>query len=120
MADIQAVKTDYRLQQWAQIVHTCRASGLTNKVWCQQNGIAIKTYYYWLHKLRISVTAKTEATIQCSPAVPKLVEVSLAESRPQTSAGTIRLRYRDAEIEIPAHDVKGALCDILEALNGIC
>ena len=34
------------------IIHACNASGLTRKAWCEQNGIKIKTFYYWQRQLR--------------------------------------------------------------------
>ena len=48
MADVLAVRDEYRLQEWAQIHRRCRESGLSNREFCRQNGIAEKTFYYWL------------------------------------------------------------------------
>lgn len=41
-----------KLQYWLQMIHECRASGLTNRAWCEQNGISLKNYYYWIAKIR--------------------------------------------------------------------
>lgn len=41
-----------KLQYWLDVVRQCRASGLTNKVWCEQHDISLKSYYYWLSKIR--------------------------------------------------------------------
>ena len=41
-----------KLQYWLQVIHECRASGLTNQAWCEQNGISLKNYYYWIAKIR--------------------------------------------------------------------
>ncbi|WP_420371313.1 IS66 family insertion sequence element accessory protein TnpA [Mediterraneibacter faecis] len=34
------------------VIRQCRASGLTNQIWCEQHDISLKSYYYWLSKIR--------------------------------------------------------------------
>ena len=41
-----------KYQYWLHVIHECRSSGLTNQDWCEQNGISLKSYYYWISKLR--------------------------------------------------------------------
>lgn len=41
-----------KYQYWLNVIHECRASGLTNQKWCEQNGISLKSYYYWISKFR--------------------------------------------------------------------
>ena len=41
-----------KLQYWLRVIHECRTSGLTNRAWCEQNGISLKNYYYWIAKIR--------------------------------------------------------------------
>ena len=41
-----------KLQYWLDVIQQCRASGLTNQIWCEQHDISLKSYYYWLSKIR--------------------------------------------------------------------
>ena len=41
-----------KLQYWLDVIRQCRASGLTNQAWCEQNQISLKSYYYWIAKIR--------------------------------------------------------------------
>ena len=41
-----------KLQYWLDVIRQCRASGLTNQIWCEQHDIYLKSYYYWLSKIR--------------------------------------------------------------------
>ena len=41
-----------KLQYWLDVIRRCRASGLTNQLWCEQHDISLKSYYYWLSKIR--------------------------------------------------------------------
>lgn len=47
-----SAKTQINIQEWLEVIHRCRDSGLTNKQWCEENGISLKSYYYWLAKIR--------------------------------------------------------------------
>ncbi|WP_341876547.1 IS66 family insertion sequence element accessory protein TnpA [Defluviitalea saccharophila] len=46
------VTSQYRLNQWTEIVRQCRSSGQTIAVWCEENNIKRTSYYYWLKKIR--------------------------------------------------------------------
>ncbi len=69
MADVLAVRDEYRLQEWAQIHRRCRESGLSNREFCRQNGIAEKTFYYWLKRLR-------ETAVETQPQLVALEDVA--------------------------------------------
>ncbi len=34
-----------KLQYWLDVIQQCRASGLTNQIWCEQHDISLKSYY---------------------------------------------------------------------------
>ena len=52
--DISSLTPDkqVKLQYWLDVIRQCRASGMTNQDWCEQNDISLKSYYYWLAKIR--------------------------------------------------------------------
>lgn len=39
MADVLAVRNEYRLQTWTEIIRECRESGLSNREFCAQQSI---------------------------------------------------------------------------------
>ena len=39
-------------EQWLELITQCRASGLTDRQWCIQNGIPVSTFYYHIRALR--------------------------------------------------------------------
>lgn len=47
-----SAKTQLNIQKWLEIIHQCRDSGLSNQQWCEENDISLKSYYYWLAKIR--------------------------------------------------------------------
>ena len=85
MADVLAVRDEYRAQNWAMVIQECNSSGLSNREFCRQRGISEKTYYYWLRKLR-SHMAET--------AGPQLVQLEPAPVR----GDMLQIQYRGAVV----------------------
>lgn len=52
MDQVTLAKNQIRADRWHMLIQTCRQSGQTVVNWCEENNINIKTYYYWLRKLR--------------------------------------------------------------------
>ena len=74
---------DIRLQEWATIIREANNSGLHKKVWCEQNGISIRRFYYWLKKLRDHLLTLSAGTVppavQILPVFCELKAPGLAE-----------------------------------------
>ena len=51
MESLQRVNRQQRLAEWSRRVEACRSSGLTVVQWCQENGIAVSTYFSWQRKV---------------------------------------------------------------------
>ena len=47
-----------RLQSWSQIVRDCCESHLNKSEWCRQNGISLKSFYYWQRRVRQSASSQ--------------------------------------------------------------
>ena len=107
MGDVLAVRDEYRLQGWAEIMRDCQASGLTNREFCAQRGISEKTYYYWLRKLQQTAAASIPA--------PQLVR--LEENGEVPEKRRIEIRYGDAELKLPADVDLKAVIGLLNALR---
>ena len=45
-------KQRLKAEKWLAIIRECINSDLSNEVWCEQNNVSIKSYYYYLAKLR--------------------------------------------------------------------
>ena len=52
--EISEAKQYVKLREWSAMIQTCKASGLTVKAWCEENGIGKKTYYYRLKRVRLA------------------------------------------------------------------
>ena len=99
------VRNAYRMEQWRQTIQECQKSGLSKKAYCQQQGISEKTYYYWLRKLR---TAAVEQV------APEIMELEPEEGK---QADVLYIRYRGAELTLPAETDIEAIAAVLRSLQ---
>ena len=106
MADVLAVRDEYRAQNWAMVIRECGNSGLSNREFCRQRGISEKTYYYWLRKLR-SQMAETVA--------PQLVPLEPVAELDDL----LQIQYRGAELKLPAGVDMDAVAAILRSLQSL-
>ena len=106
MADVLAVRDQYRAQNWAMLIQECNNSGLTKREFCQQRGISEKSFYYWLRKLRGHM-AETSG--------PQLVQL---ESVPMQS-DMLQIQYRGAELKLPSGVDIDAVSALLRAIQSL-
>lgn len=103
MADALAMQEEYRIQEWAEIYQRCKESGLSNREFCRQNGIAEKIFYYWLKKLR-------ERNLEQQPQFVALPEI-------EDAASMIRIQFGKAVLDLPAWTDVDAIAVLLQALQ---
>lgn len=115
-------------EEWMNIIHTCRKSGLSDHRWCQENGVAQSTFYKYAKKFR------TLGDQQITPIVPapdchEVVQVSLHEDAlpcvehndlHTTDRPAIRLHINGVQMEIHNHADSQLLTHTLLALQNIC
>ena len=104
MADVLAVREEYRLKEWTEVYRRCRESGLSNREFCRENGIAEKTFYYWLKKLR-------EAAIDSQPQLVALDDGTNVDDN------MIHIRFGAAALDLPARTNAEAIAVLLQALQ---
>jgi len=77
MSEIMEIRQQVRLNQWSAMVREREDSGLNVKAFCKQAGIAPKTYYYRLRRLREAAIKQTQlGAVQPKTSQPELVQFS--------------------------------------------
>lgn len=106
MADVLAVRDEYRAQTWALLIQECNNSGLSNREFCRQRGISEKSFYYWLRKLRSHMA---------EAAGPQLVQL---DSVPVQN-DMLQIQYRGAELKLPASVDMDAVAALLCSIQSL-
>ena len=99
MNGIMEIRRQVRLNQWGAMVREREESGLNVQAYCEQAGIATKTYYYRLRRLREAVgeQARSEAS------QPELVPYTPLAEFAVGQAQSIVIKTADTTIEIPVN-----------------
>ena len=106
MADVLAVRDEYRAKSWAMLIRECNNSGLTKREFCRQRGISEKSYYYWLRKFRSQMA---------EAAAPQLVQLEPAPLQEDM----LQIQYRGAELKLPAGIDMDAVAVLLRSIQSL-
>lgn len=118
-----------KLQYWLDVIRQCRASGLTNQAWCEQHDISLKSYYYWLAKIRKiaieelprkSIGTNSSADLQSvllPQADPQFTEISLTDSTASRSSPAAVLHIGTMTVELFEGTSSELLTAILKAVQ---
>ena len=123
--DISAFTPDkqVKLQYWLDVIRQCRASGLTNQAWCEQHDISLKSYYYWIAKIRkLALEELPRESHGCRPAIEQtalmpdaaleFTEVSLRGRLDSSAAPAAVLHTGTVTVEL----FEDTPCELLEAI----
>lgn len=117
--DVQVVTHEVRMQKWIGIVKACRSSGKKITAWCDENGINLKTYYYWQKKVCLE-TCREIATVQKS--MPEVLPIKgktiFAElSTPKNNVDKIAVSIQRDNMHIKVYS--GADTSTIEAVFAV-
>ena len=128
--DISTLTPDkqVKLQYWLDVIRQCRASGLTNQVWCEQHDISLKSYYYWIAKIRKLALEELprkrngsrpvmEQTVLLQDAAAEFTEVSLRGRQDFTAAPAAVLHIGTVTVELFEDTSRELLEAIMKAVR---
>lgn len=102
MSEIMEIRQQVRLSQWSAMVREREDSGLSVKAFCKQAGIATKTYYYRLRRLREAAIKQTQSALGKSTSQPELVQFTPPTGfTAEPMAQNIVIKTSDTTVEIP-------------------
>lgn len=117
MDQVTLVKSEFRLQQWADIIKNCQSSSQTVVSWCKENGINIKTYYYWLRKLRLHMMdERSLSAVGQEESPPCFKKLDVQAPVPCTQAAVIQQQFKLEPFQPALFLFCGKRCDRLKAL----
>ena len=116
---IEAKHESY-LQLWRGRVMDCRNSGKSIAVWCEENGINIKTYYYWQKKVwdketKTVIPAGQHKYPETQPV--QFAQINMASKDPSSDADIV-IRKDSWTVEIRNSADKTLLNAVLQAVTG--
>ncbi len=122
-------------REWIDLIRECRASGLSDKAWCEEHGISASTFYHRIKRLKkkaCEIPGHSGKTLQPPQQAVPLAIVDIPEETPQgfpipraddaMFAGTpaIALSYKGIRLEINNHADTGAMQNAVYVLRQLC
>ena len=90
MDRVTLVKREEQAQEWSARIQACRESGMSVSAWCRENGIAVKTYYYHLRKLREKLCEQIPVAVtEISENMDSVITVSSGDIRVEIHTGAL-------------------------------
>ena len=74
--NLQTLDAAHQKEVWRQRVTSCRSSGKTVRVWCQEQQLSQKTYYYWQRRIFKTLTEQP-VFAEITPAPKTVVAATL-------------------------------------------
>lgn len=115
MDKITDAKTEFRIKQWTKIIQTCQTSGMTVVGWCSQNNVNIKSYYYWLRRVR-ALACETGALVP-QKIEPQIVPVSFRHAK---ASAFVTVHLSSVSVDIHDGTSRETIEAVLSALKIIC
>ena len=94
--------------EWSDIISTCRASGLSDRNWCLENGIAPSSFYNAIKRLRNRA---------CSIPVPTNVKTSLAQEAVSINLDQLGMGIEPVSVQKPYDTGNTAVRICINKLN---
>lgn len=122
MDKIAHVKSQLRLQQWADQIEACQQSNMSVTDWCNANGIATNTYYYRLKKVREHTLDNLQASSNEICAMQSEVSFKKLEVSSPISGMTpaVIIHLPQATVEVSEGISQSTVEAVLMALKSTC
>jgi len=120
------IKHQIALRKWSVIINECQQSGVFVEKWCEEHGIGVKSYYYWLKKVREAtmkelpqeILESVDIEIVKDPLTPVALKPLVVEE-PYAIQGNIVIHLPYGKVEVtgymPTETIKNALTALREA-----
>ncbi len=115
---VQAMKYAALLREWTARFAECRSSGMTMKVWCEAQGLSIKTYYYLEKRVIAEANQKAPVTAQTrAGALMRVNPDTLPSDGFEPIDASVTIRHGESVIRPPVGSSAEAIADLMKALN---
>jgi hypothetical protein len=116
---------DYNLTLWANRIKECRASRLTVNKWCEQNNIGLKTYYYWMRKIKREVfdalpTERKEIPSTIDSAAPVFSKINLSADNGRITTAAVTIQLNGIAIDVQDGASEKIIRNTLLAIRSLC
>ncbi len=112
------------LKLWLSRIRDCRASGQTVSCWCEHNGVGIKSYYYWMRKIKReafdALPEKQKIKAPVSPSTNTFFAELPKHRKAPTEDTAVLIRFGATILEIQNGAEKATIEHTLRIIKSLC
>ncbi|HEX3029732.1 MAG TPA: hypothetical protein VHT34_10615 [Clostridia bacterium] len=122
MDKLTTTSHDYMLNLWTTRIKECRKSGMTVVAWCEQNNIGVKTYYYWMRKIKREVFESLSSDTQTITGSNALVfsKINPPVNDQTESHGTVTIHLNGITVDVQDGASEMIIQNTLRAIRSLC
>jgi len=118
MDHISFMKAKIKFDHWKKVIEDCQASGKTVIAYCNENNVNVKTYYYWLRKIREQLCKDIDYNSITSENKCEFAQIRLPASY-QQSVPVIKLHIGKIVVEISDGMSQDTISYVLNGIRNI-
>ena len=119
MDHISYMKSKVKFEHWEKVIEDCQTSGKTVIAYCDENEINIKSYYYWLRKIREQACQSIDFPNSLEENKCEFAQIQSAISF-QQAVPTIKLHIGKIIVEISDGMSQNTISYVLNGIRNIC
>lgn len=123
MNQLSIASHNHKIQLWISRISECQASNLTVADWCFEHNVSIKTYYYWMRKIKAeafeALPAERKSKMLSQKPTSPFAEVILPEQASANSCA-IKLQVHGVVLEIQNGAAIETIEHTLRAVKSLC
>lgn len=106
-------------QVWLLRINHLAESGLSQREWCKENGIAVSTLRYWIRKLREPEPDETSRWLQVNISGDPCVAELQSIPAPSNKADLVKVHYGGFTLEVPDSCSRERMYELLQVVKAL-
>jgi hypothetical protein len=99
--------------EWSRLISEQRSSGETQKVWCDERGVSLRTFRDWVYKLKREEIGGAVQWVELKG------QEALLEKEP-ASTGFIEVFIGSCSVRVKPGFDRALFVEVCESLSGLC
>lgn len=124
MDSLTLTTRERNLKLWISRIRDCRASGQKVSCWCEHNGVGIKSYYYWMRKIKREAFETLPEKQKIKAPVSSLNNTFFAElpkhNKAPTQGTAVLIRFGATILEIQNGAESATIENTLRVIKSLC
>lgn len=99
-------------EEWKERIAACKSSGLSQRMWCENNQISISAFQYWICKFNKEAAQNDSSS--------KWIKVNTAEPEKSSESSPVTVVIGKASVKLSSDFDRKLFSDVVQILTSLC